>query len=79
MSALMPQGQGTVLSNNLTTAPRFRNAATGDFRLQKGSPAIDAGVDLRSQGVTTDFEGHPRPQGNAFDIGADEFMRSANR
>jgi len=60
-------------SNNLTGVdPRFVNPAGGDFRLQPGSPAIDAGMDLRSAGVTTDFEGTPRPQGAGFDIGADE-------
>ena len=67
-------GAGTVLSNNLTADAKFVNAAAGDFHLQDGSPAIDKGTDLRAQGVTTDFEGVPRPQGNAFDIGADEFV-----
>jgi parallel beta helix pectate lyase-like protein/uncharacterized protein DUF1565 len=66
-------GAGTVLSNNLTSDPKFVNAAAGDFHLQAGSPAIDKGADLRPQGVTTDFEGNPRPQGSALDIGADEW------
>jgi len=39
-----------------------------------GSPAIDAGVDPAIVGVTltTDFNGAPRPQGAAYDIGAFE-------
>jgi hypothetical protein len=37
-----------------------------------GSPAIDAGVDVSAEGVTTDYNGDPRPQGAAYDIGAYE-------
>ena len=37
-----------------------------------GSPAIDAGVDVSAEGVTTDYNGDPRPQGAAYDIGAHE-------
>ena len=40
------------------------------YRLGAGSPAIDAGVDA---GVSTDIDGDPRPLGDGYDIGADEF------
>jgi hypothetical protein len=52
------------------------NALTGDpmlspsYHLTFGSPAIDAGVDA---GVDNDIDGDPRPSGDGFDIGADEF------
>jgi hypothetical protein len=39
---------------------------------QAGSPAIDAGVDVSAEGVTTDYNGNPRPAGAGYDIGAHE-------
>ncbi len=58
--------------------PTFTNSGrvTGDpkldanQRLQAGSAAIDAGVDT---GVALDIDGGPRPAGQGYDIGADEF------
>jgi hypothetical protein len=41
----------------------------GDYHIQTGSSALDAGSDA---GVTDDFDGEPRPNG-LFDIGADEY------
>jgi CSLREA domain-containing protein len=35
-----------------------------------GSPAVDRGKDLRTEGVSTDQRGSIRPQGRTFDIGA---------
>ncbi|MBZ5523669.1 MAG: IPT/TIG domain-containing protein [Acidobacteriia bacterium] len=54
--------------------PRFANISSFDFHPQPGSPAIDAGVNT---GIPTDFDGIPRPQGGAFDIGAFERPASA--
>lgn len=64
---------GGTQSNNLIANPLFVNAAARDFRLQAGSPAINAGANLYSQGVTTDFSGAWRPQSGNFEIGAFEF------
>ena len=50
-------------------ASKLANPAGGDFRPNPDSPALDAGV---GSGATRDFHGTPRPQGNAFDIGAYE-------
>lgn len=41
----------------------------GNYRLLPNSPCIDAGTDM---GITTDYDGNPRPQGAGFDIGAFE-------
>jgi hypothetical protein len=51
--------------------PRFVSPSSGDLHLQKGSPAIDAGVKLTQ--VSVDFDGVPRPRGAAYDIGACEY------
>ncbi|HEY8400718.1 MAG TPA: right-handed parallel beta-helix repeat-containing protein, partial [Cytophagaceae bacterium] len=64
-------------SNNFTSKNvadvKFVNASAGDYRLQAGSPAIDAGANVASKGVTFDLTGAGRPAGKGFDIGAYEF------
>ncbi len=66
----------------LTADPRFANVVADDVHLLAGSPAINTGVDspvfttfqtLYGIDLRKDFEGTPRPQGPAFDIGAYEF------
>ena len=42
-------------ANGLNSDPLFRNAPAGNFSLQRGSPAIDAGVDVS---LTQDYEGN---------------------
>ena len=51
--------------------PRFEDAASGDYRLGKGSPAINAGDDITLL-VASDIDGNTRPLFKAFDIGAYE-------
>lgn len=57
-------------AHSSTANPLWVSPTTGDFHLQTGSPAIDAGVAV---GLTEDFEGTPVPQGGAPDMGALEY------
>jgi hypothetical protein len=61
-------------SHDIFSDPLFVNASGSDFSLQPTSPAINAGTDLTSSGVTTDILGVARPQGPAFDMGAYEYI-----
>jgi hypothetical protein len=59
-------------SNAVTGPVRFVNASGLDFHLLPGSAAIDRGIRLDT--VPSDYDGRPRPQGAAFDIGAFEYQ-----
>jgi hypothetical protein len=59
---------GTV---NVFGDPAFVDPAGGDYHLNAASAAINKGV---TAGVTTDIDGHERPQGTGYDIGADEYV-----
>ncbi len=64
-------GPGSIYTaTNLYGDPAFADPSAWDYHLTAGSPAIDAGVNA---GVTTDFEGDPRPAGAGYDLGADEY------
>ena len=59
-------------NNSILADPMFVSSSPqepADFKLQAGSPAIDAGIDI---GLTQDFEGNLIPRGSAPDIGAYE-------
>jgi hypothetical protein len=73
-AAINNQASGTIISNNMTTDPKFVSPLANNFRLQSGSGAIDTGFDLSSIGMTTDFSGVNRPQGSGFDLGAYEYV-----
>lgn len=66
----------TGINGNLAANPLLIDVAGENYRLQAGSPAIDAGSASDAPGI--DFDGNPRPQdgdgvgGAAFDIGAFE-------
>ncbi|MHC5856566.1 choice-of-anchor Q domain-containing protein [Nostoc sp.] len=51
--------------------PQFVNPSNSDFHLRSNSPAINRGYYW--SGLTTDFEGNPRPSGSGYDIGAYEY------
>ena len=69
------------ISQVATTTVIVQNQHQGDpafaadgYHLTVSSAAIDKGVDA---GVITDVDGDSRPQGAAFDLGADEYMSGA--
>ena len=58
---------GNVVHTDVYTGdPAF---ATDGYHLSYGSAAMDQGVNA---GVTTDVDGESRPQGDGYDLGADE-------
>lgn len=63
-------GTSTFSTSNITTDPKFVNAASNNFQLQSGSPAANKGVVLSS--VKIDYRNIPRPKGTTYDIGGYE-------
>lgn len=49
--------------------PDFMDPGSDNYHINLASAAIDQGIDA---GVLDDIDGQPRPQGNSYDIGADE-------
>ncbi len=66
------------MANNLFAATlaevKFRDPANKDYHLQSDSPAVEAGLDVSSFAITADRTGTIRPYGNAYEIGAYEFL-----
>ena len=58
---------------NIMKAPRFVDAAAGDYRLRPDSPCIDAGNGGTAVGAT-DLSGGMRVRGAGVDIGCFEFV-----
>jgi hypothetical protein len=59
--------------NDFTAEPQFVDPENGDYRLKPGSPGIDAGATIEE--IKTDLTGTPRPQGEAYDVGAYETVQ----
>jgi hypothetical protein len=81
--------QGAIEGTNYTQSgnivnmdnPRFVNApatlpASPNFALTERSPAIDRGLSFAA--ITAAFDGTPRPQGYAYDIGAYEYKAGSD-
>lgn len=56
-------------ANSISANPLFASAT--DLHINVGSPAIDAGTTIGP--IVTDIDNQARPNGPAYDIGADEF------
>lgn len=79
-AAFPGKGQGC-----LNADPAFEDRAAGNLRLQRISPAVDAGTahsvyatfqQLYGLDIAKDLDGVARPLGSAFDMGAYEFTGS---
>jgi len=60
-----------IILNNLADA-HFINTSQDDYRIFSTSPARNAGQDVSSFGVITDFANQPRPLESVYDAGAFE-------
>jgi hypothetical protein len=66
---------GAVGTNgNISADPLF--VGSGSYRLQAGSPAIDAGNNAAPSLPATDLDGLPRISGGVVDLGVYEFVQS---
>lgn len=57
-------------NGNISQDPLFIAVASGNCRIQAGSPCIDAGDDSANPGTGLDVQGQPRKQGAHIDMGA---------
>ena len=61
-------------SGNTTNNPRFINYAAGDYRLQSGSPCLNAGTNRPWMQSAPDRDGLIRVRYGTVDMGAYEFV-----
>jgi hypothetical protein len=71
----MPTNFVTSAINSISTDPLFTDTSNYDLHLLPGSSCINTGTTIN--GVLTDFDSIPRPQGAEFDIGAYEFQQTS--
>ncbi|MCU0448949.1 MAG: T9SS type A sorting domain-containing protein [Bernardetiaceae bacterium] len=76
VNQLVPMTFGNNVMSDDISRLGFVNSAS-DFRLQAGSPAIDAGRTVPNVTLTTDHDGNARPRGRGIDVGALESDLSA--
>ncbi len=69
----LTQGTGISVTQAVSGAAAFADAAADDYHLTLASAALDAGMPTS---LNVDFEGDPRPVGAAPDLGADEYIAS---
>lgn len=62
-------------TNDISTV-LFANSSDNNYHLLSASPAVDGGLNVAANGVTHDLDENIRPSGNAFDIGAYEFINT---
>jgi hypothetical protein len=62
----------TATNNNITTNPKFVNAANGDFRICGNSPCVNTGLNSYNT-QATDIRGQVRIQNTNIDMGAYEW------
>jgi hypothetical protein len=63
----------------ITTDPMFVSAAGNDYRLQPGSPCLNIGTNLAWMAGALDLAGQSRVSGGAVDLGAYEYVATANQ
>jgi hypothetical protein len=59
-------------SGNISSDPKFMNAAAGNYRLLASSPCVNAGANAAWMTNATDLDGNPRLSGGSVDLGAYE-------
>jgi parallel beta-helix repeat protein len=67
----------TGTAGNIDADPLFVALLSNNYRLQSGSPAVNAGTNSAPNLPQRDFAGDPRIANNVVDMGVDEYVRKA--